>query len=160
MPEDSTQASSDRSVTEPFSKLSILASLSNAASSHSISSMQRQTIWLISMINLIFDISKITKDGWDISGSWCQPITFGHSQQSLKIKAAKFENKNESLFHQGQPGTTKGNNTDICHLYSLKGTDNGISHFCFPLIDTEGSPVFILGTVLYKTLGLMLPSPK
>uniref|UniRef100_A0A8C3A9T0 AGRL2-4 GAIN subdomain A domain-containing protein n=1 Tax=Cyclopterus lumpus TaxID=8103 RepID=A0A8C3A9T0_CYCLU len=24
----------------------------------------------------------------------------------------------------------------------------------------EGSPVFILGTVLYKTLGLMLPSPK
>lgn len=29
----------------------------------------------------------------------------------------------------------------------------------FPL-DMEGSPVFILGTVLYKTLGLMLPSPK
>ncbi|XP_060895572.1 adhesion G protein-coupled receptor B3 isoform X3 [Labrus mixtus] len=26
--------------------------------------------------------------------------------------------------------------------------------------DMEGSPVFILGTVLYKTLGLMLPSPK
>ncbi|XP_061601813.1 adhesion G protein-coupled receptor B3 isoform X2 [Cololabis saira] len=26
--------------------------------------------------------------------------------------------------------------------------------------DIEGSPVFILGTVLYKTLGLMLPSPK
>ncbi|XP_076018047.1 adhesion G protein-coupled receptor B3 [Genypterus blacodes] len=27
-------------------------------------------------------------------------------------------------------------------------------------LDMEGSPVFILGTVLYKTLGLMLPSPK
>ncbi|XP_077960334.1 adhesion G protein-coupled receptor B3 isoform X6 [Gasterosteus aculeatus] len=26
--------------------------------------------------------------------------------------------------------------------------------------EMEGSPVFILGTVLYKTLGLMLPSPK
>uniref|UniRef100_A0A3Q3B492 Adhesion G protein-coupled receptor B3 n=1 Tax=Kryptolebias marmoratus TaxID=37003 RepID=A0A3Q3B492_KRYMA len=26
--------------------------------------------------------------------------------------------------------------------------------------DMEGSPVFILGTVFYKTLGLMLPSPK
>uniref|UniRef100_A0A8C4HV57 Adhesion G protein-coupled receptor B3 n=1 Tax=Dicentrarchus labrax TaxID=13489 RepID=A0A8C4HV57_DICLA len=26
--------------------------------------------------------------------------------------------------------------------------------------DMEGSPVFIMGTVLYKTLGLMLPSPK
>ncbi|XP_077586533.1 adhesion G protein-coupled receptor B3 isoform X3 [Stigmatopora nigra] len=26
--------------------------------------------------------------------------------------------------------------------------------------DMEGSPVFILGTVLYKTLGLMLPSPE
>uniref|UniRef100_A0A3P9QIB9 Adhesion G protein-coupled receptor B3 n=1 Tax=Poecilia reticulata TaxID=8081 RepID=A0A3P9QIB9_POERE len=26
--------------------------------------------------------------------------------------------------------------------------------------DMDGSPVFILGTVLYKTLGLMLPSPK
>ncbi|XP_034753618.1 adhesion G protein-coupled receptor B3 isoform X2 [Etheostoma cragini] len=26
--------------------------------------------------------------------------------------------------------------------------------------DMEGSPVFILGTILYKTLGLMLPSPK
>ncbi|XP_072292332.1 adhesion G protein-coupled receptor B3 isoform X8 [Eucyclogobius newberryi] len=26
--------------------------------------------------------------------------------------------------------------------------------------DMEGSPVFILGTVLYKTLGLMLPSPQ
>uniref|UniRef100_A0AAX7UH89 Adhesion G protein-coupled receptor B3 n=1 Tax=Astatotilapia calliptera TaxID=8154 RepID=A0AAX7UH89_ASTCA len=30
----------------------------------------------------------------------------------------------------------------------------------FPPSDMEGSPVFILGTVLYKTLGLMLPSPK
>ncbi|XP_042169438.1 adhesion G protein-coupled receptor B3-like, partial [Oncorhynchus tshawytscha] len=26
--------------------------------------------------------------------------------------------------------------------------------------DMDGSPVFILGTVLYKTLGLMLPSPR
>lgn len=30
----------------------------------------------------------------------------------------------------------------------------------FSPLDMEGSPVFILGTVLYKTLGLMLPSPK
>uniref|UniRef100_A0AAY4BMK4 Adhesion G protein-coupled receptor B3 n=1 Tax=Denticeps clupeoides TaxID=299321 RepID=A0AAY4BMK4_9TELE len=28
------------------------------------------------------------------------------------------------------------------------------------LIQIDGSPVFILGTVLYKTLGLMLPSPR
>uniref|UniRef100_A0A8C9WF16 Adhesion G protein-coupled receptor B3 n=1 Tax=Scleropages formosus TaxID=113540 RepID=A0A8C9WF16_SCLFO len=27
-------------------------------------------------------------------------------------------------------------------------------------LDLDGSPVFILGTVLYKTLGLMLPSPR
>uniref|UniRef100_A0A8C1WGX4 Adhesion G protein-coupled receptor B3 n=1 Tax=Cyprinus carpio TaxID=7962 RepID=A0A8C1WGX4_CYPCA len=30
---------------------------------------------------------------------------------------------------------------------------------CFPA-DMDGSPVFILGTVLYKTLGLMLPGPR
>uniref|UniRef100_A0A672LAJ6 Adhesion G protein-coupled receptor B3 n=1 Tax=Sinocyclocheilus grahami TaxID=75366 RepID=A0A672LAJ6_SINGR len=30
---------------------------------------------------------------------------------------------------------------------------------CFPA-DMDGSPVFILGTVLYKTLGLMLPAPR
>uniref|UniRef100_A0A674M8Q4 Adhesion G protein-coupled receptor B3 n=1 Tax=Takifugu rubripes TaxID=31033 RepID=A0A674M8Q4_TAKRU len=41
------------------------------------------------------------------------------------------------------------------------GKLNGVTIvYFFPSLDMEGSPVFILGTVLYKTLGLMLPSPK
>uniref|UniRef100_A0A671WWV3 Adhesion G protein-coupled receptor B3 n=1 Tax=Sparus aurata TaxID=8175 RepID=A0A671WWV3_SPAAU len=44
-------------------------------------------------------------------------------------------------------------------LFVSQSADNGVNCSFLPL-DMEGSPVFILGTVLYKTLGLMLPSPK
>uniref|UniRef100_A0A8C9Z4H1 Adhesion G protein-coupled receptor B3 n=1 Tax=Sander lucioperca TaxID=283035 RepID=A0A8C9Z4H1_SANLU len=45
-------------------------------------------------------------------------------------------------------------------VYQYKNLTILFVHCSFSPLDMEGSPVFILGTVLYKTLGLMLPSPK
>lgn len=45
----------------------------------------------------------------------------------------------------------------VCGCDLIPWSVSTLIHLC---VDMEGSPVFILGTVLYKTLGLMLPAPK
>uniref|UniRef100_A0A8C4HYW8 Adhesion G protein-coupled receptor B3 n=1 Tax=Dicentrarchus labrax TaxID=13489 RepID=A0A8C4HYW8_DICLA len=50
--------------------------------------------------------------------------------------------------------------TTIKEVYRYKKQTIVLINCSFFSLDMEGSPVFIMGTVLYKTLGLMLPSPK
>lgn len=96
---------------------------------------QCQTIWLIVVISLSFNKSKSTNPG------------------------AKEESLATLIWKQKKlilPDTS-GHLLESAEIY--RKFDAVVTVY-FLSLDMEGSPVFILGTVLYKTLGLMLPSPK